>query len=154
MLKYDGRRLIPTEEIIEASVDEWSDYIAGYFLDAPLSYTAVVSHLLKKWKPRGTIKVKSKGFLFFFLVSDKEGRKRILEADPIVMRSKVFIIKNWDVKMDLSRKGIRSVPVWVKMTSVTMMAWSKVGICCLATHIGNFFMYGSSHREPRLARLC
>jgi hypothetical protein len=137
-LIYDGHVLVPPDNVIKAGNEVWGEYLVGFFLDKPLSYMTVISHLKKIWKLKGSISVKSDGFLFLFNLSCDEDRRKIIESDPIIMRNKLFIVKQWDQTVGNSCSSIRSVPVWVKLHNLPLYAWSHLGINWLASRLGSF----------------
>jgi hypothetical protein len=150
-LLYSGDVLVPSSDIIQAGTAVWKDYLVGFFLDKPLPYVSVVYHLKKVWKLRGEVNVKSDGFVFLFRFSSAEDRQRISEADPIIMRNKLFIIKPWDVTVGNSCRTIRSVPVWIKLFNIPLYAWSHYGINWLASRVGKFLcMDQSTERMERI----
>lgn len=91
----------------------WNDYIVGFFLDRPLYFTAVVEHLKRLWKLKGSVKVKFNGTIFTFLLSSGEDKARILRGNPIIMRNKIFIIQEWSPDLGNACGKLNAIPMWV-----------------------------------------
>ena len=95
---FDGDALVLPDVVQEAGQSIWCDYLVGFFLDKPLSFTAVVQHLKRVWRLKVNIKVKSDGVVFLFLFSNEDDRSKIIKDDPIIMKNKLFIIKFYYIK--------------------------------------------------------
>jgi hypothetical protein len=143
-LNFHGDALVPPDEVVNAGNTMWKEYLVGFFLDTPLPYSTVLYYLKRAWKLRGSISVKSDGFLFLFKFSNADDRNRISEADPVVMRNKLFIVKPWDENVGNSCSSIKSVPVWIKLSNIPLFAWSSLGINWLAARIGKLLCMDAS----------
>lgn len=128
--------LVLPDSVQEASRSIWHDYVVGFFLDEPLSFTVVVQHLKRVWRLKGSIKVKSDGVVFMFLFSCEDDRRMIIQADPIIMRNKLFIVKQWDPTVSNICGSVTSVPIWIHIYNIPLAAWSPLGINWLAGRIG------------------
>jgi hypothetical protein len=135
-LEFSGDAIVPPADVVQAGNDMWSEYLVGFFLDTPLPYATVLYYLKRVWKLKGSISVKSDGFLFLFKFTNEEDRIRISEADPVVMRNKLFIVKPWDANIGNNCSSIKTVPVWIKLSNIPLFAWSTLGINWLASRVG------------------
>lgn len=88
----------------------------------------VIYTLKKVWKLKGSIKVKSDGFVFLFLFSCEEDKNKILQSDPIIMSNKLFIIKSLDPNIGNFCCSISPELVWVKFYSIPIFSWSPIGV--------------------------
>jgi hypothetical protein len=149
---YEDDALVPPAEVIEAGAAVWNDTIVGFFLDKPLSYTAVVQKLKFIWKLKGAVSVKSDGTIFLFKFSCSEDRITILQSDPIVMNNKLFIIKPYDANVSNVTGSVTTVPVWVKLYNLPIFAWSPLGINWLCSHLGKLLcMDEMTEKQDRLS---
>lgn len=151
-LTFSGEAMVPPEEVIQAGKEKWSEWVVGFFLDAPLSYLTVVQFLKFHWKLKGSIQVRFDGFLFMFNFSCLEDKNRILSADPIIIRNKVFIIQEWNPNIGSVCEKIPTVPVWIQLSSIPLLVWSHLGINWLASRVGKFLcMDENTERLERLS---
>lgn len=136
--------MVPPEVILAVGKAIWQDYIVGFFLDKPLSFTIVVEFLKKSWKLKGSVKVKFDGGLFLFHLTCEEDRIKILRSDPIFIRNKIFIIQQWSPELGKVRGKIKVVPVWLQLSNIPIYAWSHLGINWLANRIGKLICLDAS----------
>jgi hypothetical protein len=149
---YEEEALVPPKEVLEAGAAIWNDTVVGFFLDKPLSYTAVVQKLKFIWKLKGTVKVKSDGTIFLFNFTCCEDRESILQSDPIIMNNKLFIIKPYDATVSNVTGSVTAVPVWVHMHNLPIFAWSPLGINWLCSHLGKMLcMDEMTEKQDRLS---
>lgn len=97
----------------------------GFFLNKRLSNSAMVYHLKKTWKLKGSIQVKSDGFLFLFPLSSVEDRCRILQGDPIIMQNKLFI----------SSLGTLLLVTFVVVCGQSLYGFNFIIYLCMLIHI-------------------
>lgn len=144
LLEYSSDVLMPSKDIISIGNKVWKDFLVGFFLDKPLSYMSILYRLKRVWRLKGEVSVKSNGFLFLLKISSVDDCNRVVEVDPIILRSKLFIIKPWDASVVNSCGTARSVPVWIKLSNIPLYAWSHYGINRLASRIGRFLCMDES----------
>lgn len=149
---YEDDALVPPADVIDAGTTIWKDTLVGFFLDKPLSYTAVISKLKLIWKLKGSVKVKSDGILFLFNFSCAEDRDNILQCDPIILNKKLFILKPYDPSISNVAGSVTAVPVWVNMYNLPIFAWSPLGINWLCSHLGKMLcMDQMTEKQERLS---
>jgi hypothetical protein len=149
---YEDEVMVPPSEVIDAGASIWKETLVGFFLDKPLSYTAVISKLKALWKLKGTVTVKSDGILFLFNFSCSEDKNKILQCDPIIMNNKLFIIKPYDPAISNVTGTITAVPVWVHLYNLPLYAWSPLGINWLCSHLGKMLcMDEMTEKQERLS---
>jgi hypothetical protein len=149
---YEDEALVPPVEVIAAGAAIWKETLVGFFLDKPLSYTAVVQKLKYIWKLKGDVSVKSDGIIFLFNFSCCEDRRSILQSDPIIMNNKLFIIKPYDAAVSNVTGSVTSVPVWVHLYNLPLFAWSPLGINWLSSHLGKLLcMDEMTEKQERLS---
>lgn len=80
-----------------------------------------------------------------------EDRRKIIQADPIVMRKKLFVVKPWDPMSGNNISTIKSISVWLKLSNIPLYCWTHLGINWLATRLGKFLcMDESTERLDRI----
>ncbi|KAF9596706.1 hypothetical protein IFM89_012905 [Coptis chinensis] len=71
--------------------------------------------LLRKWKVKGSYSISTDRELFYFKFNQDEDRKQVLEAYPIVIAGKLFVIRQWFREVEAQKTKITSIPIWVKL---------------------------------------
>jgi hypothetical protein len=150
--QYEDNMLVPPKEVLEAGAKIWNDTLVGFFLDKPLSYTAVIQNLKIIWKLKGSVKVKSDGIIFLFNFTCDEDRCKILQSDPVIIKNKMFIIKPYDAAVSNITGSVTAVPVWVHLYNLPLFAWSPLGINWLSSHLGKLLcMDEMTEKQNRLS---
>jgi hypothetical protein len=149
---YENNMLVPPKVVLEAGDLIWKDSLVGFFLDKPLSYTAVVYRLKLLWKLKGSVRVKSDGTVFLFNFSCDDDREKILQCDPVIIKNKLFIIKPYDATVSNISGSVPSVPVWVHFYNLPLYAWSPLGINWLSSHLGKLLcMDEMTEKQSRMS---
>ncbi|GKA30950.1 RNA-directed DNA polymerase, eukaryota, reverse transcriptase zinc-binding domain protein, partial [Tanacetum coccineum] len=66
--------------------------------------------------------------LFSFQFSSTDGLNSMLENGPWFIRNYPLILRKWNPDVDFLKEGVRNVPVWVKIHSVPVTAFSEDGL--------------------------
>ncbi|GJS40479.1 hypothetical protein Tco_0565522 [Tanacetum coccineum] len=77
---------------------------------------------------------------FFFQFSTHEGKERVLENRPWLIRLVHIIIKIWTPNTRLKKDTITSAPVWVKIHHVPIVAFSEIGLSLITSQLGRPIM--------------
>ncbi|MFS7905417.1 hypothetical protein Hanom_Chr01g00047431 [Helianthus anomalus] len=78
----------------------------------------------------------NKDGFFFFKFDSKEGMTKVLEGGPWLIRKMPLFLNVWAPDVSLSKEGIKSIPVWVKMYNVPIAIYTDDGLSLLASKIG------------------
>ncbi|GJR25059.1 reverse transcriptase domain-containing protein, partial [Tanacetum coccineum] len=81
--------------------------------------------------------------LFFIQFSSMDGLDAMLENGPWFIRNNPLILKKWNPDVNLLKKDVGNVPVWVKLHGVLMTTFSEDGLSVIATKIGTPLMLDS-----------
>ena len=65
-----------------------------------------------------------------------EGFNYIVENGPWMVSNKPFFVQKWDINMSMDKTEPTSLPIWVKLTSVPLEAWTTNGISAISSRIG------------------
>ncbi|GKD12951.1 reverse transcriptase domain-containing protein [Tanacetum coccineum] len=72
--------------------------------------------------------------------SSMDGLDSMLENRPWFIRNNPLILKKWDPDVNLLKKDVVNVPVWVKVHDVPVTAFSKDGLSAIATKLDTIVM--------------
>lgn len=78
----------------------------------------------------------SKG-LFFFKFFSVKGMNEVLENEPWFIRSTHIILKKWTPNPSLLKEDFCSIPIWVRINDIPMLAFIEDGLSAMATRLGN-----------------
>lgn len=110
----------------------------GFFIDSNPAYHLVKVRCSQVWKPGGGLSVHFDNAMFYFKLSRSDERQRILEAYPILIDGKLFIITSW------TKDQVLSIPVWVHFSHILSILQSLIGIDWLAGLVGNVICYDAN----------
>ncbi|XP_058202838.1 uncharacterized protein LOC131317296 [Rhododendron vialii] len=127
----------PPEDVVEAGIAKWNNYVVRYFLDKKLPFGAVSNTAFQIWKKFGIQKVMSneQGF-FFFKFSQVNAHKRVIAAGPWLFGDKLLVLKPWTPQMELRKEQFAKVPIWVQLYQVPLVLWNAAGLSYIASAIG------------------
>ncbi|GJS74648.1 nucleotide-diphospho-sugar transferase, partial [Tanacetum coccineum] len=80
---------------------------------------------------------------FSFQFSFMDGLDSMLENGPWFIRNNPLILKKWHPDENLLKEDVSTVPVWVKLHSVPVTAFSEDGLSAIATKLGTPLMLDS-----------
>ncbi|GKG42138.1 RNA-directed DNA polymerase, eukaryota, reverse transcriptase zinc-binding domain protein, partial [Tanacetum coccineum] len=70
--------------------------------------------------------------LFSFQFSSTGGLNSMLKNGPWFIRNHPHILRKWNPNVDLLKKDVGNVPVWVKLHGVPVTAFSEDGLSAIA----------------------
>ncbi|GKA04116.1 FAR1 DNA binding domain, zinc finger, SWIM-type, MULE transposase domain containing protein [Tanacetum coccineum] len=73
--------------------------------------------------------------LFSFQFSSREGLNAMLENSPWFIRNSPLILKKWHPDLNLLKKDVGTIPVWVKIHSVIVTMFSEDGLSAIETKL-------------------
>ncbi|GJU03207.1 RNA-directed DNA polymerase, eukaryota, reverse transcriptase zinc-binding domain protein [Tanacetum coccineum] len=88
------------------------------------------------WAKYGLKRIQLHEDFFMFQFNSKEGMEKVLVDGPWMIRREPLILNVWSQNTILKKDEIRSVPVWVKLHHVPIVAYSEVGLSLISTQIG------------------
>ncbi|GJY87163.1 putative reverse transcriptase domain-containing protein [Tanacetum coccineum] len=76
------------------------------------------------------------GFFLGKRVASMDGLNAMLENGPWFIRNNPLILKKWHPDVNLLKKDVGTVPVWVKLYGVPVTAFGEDGLSATATKLG------------------
>ncbi|GJR37692.1 zinc knuckle CX2CX4HX4C containing protein [Tanacetum coccineum] len=112
----------------------------GYFIGKRLAFPIVENYVKNAWAKYGIERVMLQNGFFFFQFSSRDGMEKVLENGPWLIRLVPIILNVWTPTSKLKRDEITTVPVWVKLHNVPIVACSEIGLSLLTTTLGKPIM--------------
>ncbi|GKC38344.1 hypothetical protein Tco_1050728 [Tanacetum coccineum] len=133
---------IPIEAVEEVSA-RFANTLFGYFIGKRLVFPLVENYVKNTWAKFGLERVMLQNGFFFFQFAIKEGMEKVIENGPWLIRLVLLILNVWTPNSKLKKDEITSVPVWIKLHKVPIVAYSEVGLSLITTKIGHPIMLDS-----------
>ncbi|GJS72430.1 zinc knuckle CX2CX4HX4C containing protein [Tanacetum coccineum] len=142
---------IPLAAVEEIS-HRFQNTLYGYFIGKRLAFPLVENYMKNAWEKFGLKRVMLTNGFFFFQFATREGMERVLENGPWLIRLVPIILNIWTpntrLKIPFTQKKntrlkkdtITSAPVWVKLHHVPIMAFSKISLSLITSHLGKPIM--------------
>ncbi|GJT36585.1 zinc knuckle CX2CX4HX4C containing protein [Tanacetum coccineum] len=112
----------------------------GYFIGKRLAFPIVENYVKNVWAKYGIERVMLQNGFFFFQFSSKDGMEKVLENGPWLIRLVPIILNVWTPISKMKKDEITTVPVWVKLHNVPIVAYSEIGLSLLTTQLGKPIM--------------
>nr|GEZ59279.1 hypothetical protein [Tanacetum cinerariifolium] len=102
----------------------------GFFLGKKVAYPVVANYVRNIWGKYELVRsmFSSSTGLFSFQFNFMDGLDAMLENGPWFIRNNPLILKKWHLDENLLKKDVSTVPVWVKLHGVPIMAFNKDGL--------------------------
>ncbi|GJX80944.1 hypothetical protein Tco_0329093 [Tanacetum coccineum] len=133
---------IPLEAVKEVS-SCFDNTLYGYFVGKRLAFPLVENHVKNTWHKFGLERVMYKNDFFFFQFTTRVGMERVLENGPWLIRSVPLILNIWTPNAKVAKEEVKTVPVWVKLHHVPVVAYSEIGLSLITTQLGKLIMLDS-----------
>ncbi|KAF9603430.1 hypothetical protein IFM89_036131 [Coptis chinensis] len=115
----------------------WSDYMVGFFVEKRLPFPLVKAAMARLWKIKGSYTISTDRELYYFKFNLDEDRKQVLDADPIFIAGKLFVVRQWTREVEAQKNKITSIPIWVKLMDLAKELWTDERLGYIASLIGN-----------------
>ncbi|GJT99224.1 RNA-directed DNA polymerase, eukaryota [Tanacetum coccineum] len=141
----NGIDVVVPVESIRAISDRFANIAYGFFLGKRLAYLVVASYVRNTWGKFGLVKsmFNSSTGLFSFQFSYMDGLNAMIESGTWFIRNHPLILKKWNPDVNVLKVDVRNIPVWVKLHSDPVTAFSEDGLGTIATKLGALLMLDS-----------
>ncbi|KAF9588801.1 hypothetical protein IFM89_016122 [Coptis chinensis] len=95
----EGVAQVPMD-IIHKGFSDWREYVVGFFLEHRLPYKVVKEFLKKKWRTKSKFEMVSDADLYYFKFHNEEDRCLVLEAGPVFIGGRCFIVIEWSPEIE------------------------------------------------------
>ncbi|GKD79561.1 zinc knuckle CX2CX4HX4C containing protein [Tanacetum coccineum] len=130
---------IPLAAVEEVS-KRFDNTLYGYFIGKSLAFPVVENYVHNAWAKFRLERVMLTNGFFFFQFASREGMERVLESGPWLIRQVPIMLNIWNPNSHLVKDTITSVPVWVKIHKVPIVAYSEVGLSLITSQLGRPIM--------------
>ncbi|GKA47275.1 zinc knuckle CX2CX4HX4C containing protein [Tanacetum coccineum] len=104
----------------------------GYSVGKRLALPLVANFVKHAWAKFGLKHTMSHHGMFLFQFETKAGMEKVMEGGPWRINLVPIILKEWKPNTLLKKEEVYTVPLWVKMHNVPIVAYSKVGLDVIA----------------------
>ncbi|GKA42063.1 zinc knuckle CX2CX4HX4C containing protein [Tanacetum coccineum] len=126
---------IPKETVDEVKL-RFVNTLYGYSVGKRLAFPLVENYVEHAWERFRLKRVMSHLGMFLFQFETKAGVEKVMEGGPRRINLVLIILKIWMPNTLLKKEAVSSVPLWVKMHNVPIVAYSKVGLDVIAAKVG------------------
>ncbi|GJY12396.1 zinc knuckle CX2CX4HX4C containing protein [Tanacetum coccineum] len=118
----------------------FNNTLYGYFVGKRLVFPLVENYVKNTWIKYGLERVMNKNGFLFFKFFTRDGMERVIENGPWLIRSVPLILNIWTPNAQVKKEEIKTVPMWVKLHHVPVVAYSEIGLSLITTQLGRPIM--------------
>ncbi|GJR45742.1 zinc knuckle CX2CX4HX4C containing protein [Tanacetum coccineum] len=126
---------IPKDAVDEIKL-RFVKILYGYSVGKRLALPLVANFVKHAWAKFGLKHAMSHHGMFLFQFETKAGMEKVMEGGPWRINLVPIILKEWKPNTLLKKEEVYTVPLWVKMHNVPLVAFSKVGLDVIAAKVG------------------
>lgn len=157
---YENGRAVAPPATVERGRQSWLNVLVGLFVGKRVAYPTVKKFLEAKWKIKN-LDIKLQKGLFYIKIDSDDVRASILEAGPVFILGRIFVIQRWHPEVEELRSKIDRVPVWAKLWDLPKELWGDIdedeGLNWAASLIGEPKAMDENTKQRRrldFARVC
>ncbi|GKE77574.1 nucleotide-binding alpha-beta plait domain-containing protein [Tanacetum coccineum] len=121
---------------IQGVKNRFANSHVGFFVGKSLVFLVVQNYVTNTWGKFGLQKImRNDDDFFFFKFDTKEGLGKVLERGPWMICRIPIILTKWTLSLSLTKDGVTKVPIWVKLHTVLVIAYSIDGLSLIATQL-------------------
>nr|GFA86544.1 hypothetical protein [Tanacetum cinerariifolium] len=116
-----------------------------FFLGKKVAYPVVANYVRNTWGKYGLVFLmfSSSTGLFSFQFSSMDGLDAMLDNGPWFIRNNPIILKKWHPDENRLKEDVCTIPVWVKLHGVPVIAFNEDALSAIATKLGTPIMLDS-----------
>ncbi|GKA14948.1 retrovirus-related pol polyprotein from transposon TNT 1-94 [Tanacetum coccineum] len=139
--------VVPVESIHTVS-ERFTNTAYGFFLGKRVAYLVVANYVRNTWGKYGLVcsMFSSSTRLFSFQFSSMDWLDAMLENGSWFIRNNPLIIRKWHLDENLLKEDVSTIPFWVKLHGVPVMAFSEDGLSAIATKLESTKEVSKSNR--------
>ncbi|GJS96401.1 hypothetical protein Tco_0803369 [Tanacetum coccineum] len=127
--KVESYDYVLPQDVADVVKTRYENTLVGYFLGKSLAFPIVQNYVNNAWSNFGLQKLmKTDEEVFMFKFASKEGLEKVLQRGPWMIRKSPIILTKWSSILSLKKGEVTSVPVWVKLHGVSILAYSRDGL--------------------------
>ncbi|GAA0148042.1 hypothetical protein LIER_36639 [Lithospermum erythrorhizon] len=130
VVKYKVTDILP-------GINRWKAVAYGYVMGILPTIGAIEGFAQANWAKFGFEDVhKLSSGLFTFRFKSEVERDQMLNKGPWIFVRKRLIIKAWSPDAKIEHKGEEKVPIWVKITNLSLQFWNEEMLSKIGSYIG------------------
>ncbi|KAF5190396.1 hypothetical protein FRX31_020016 [Thalictrum thalictroides] len=86
--------------------------------------------LKRQWKLMADFEMVADKDYLFFKFTLEEDKTTVLEAGPVFIASRIFIIQPWNDMTERDKSKLNTIPLWAHLYDVPKKLWSGPGLRC------------------------
>nr|GEY94310.1 zinc knuckle CX2CX4HX4C [Tanacetum cinerariifolium] len=115
----------------------WEKTLCAYFVRYGMSVNELRHNLRRMWSRCGFKDIVDyNNGIYFMKFNTDEGLELVYNNGPWMVKNKPLIVQNWNINMCLDKNEPSTIPLWIKICSVPLEAWTIKGISDLASRVG------------------
>nr|GEY61712.1 hypothetical protein [Tanacetum cinerariifolium] len=115
----------------------WEKTLCAYFVRYGMSVNELRHNLRRMWSRCGFKDIVDyNNGIYFMKFNTDEGLELVYNNGPWMVKNKPLIVQKWNINMCLDKNEPSIIPLWIKICSVPLEAWTIKGISDLAGRVG------------------
>ncbi|GJR98189.1 RNA-directed DNA polymerase, eukaryota, reverse transcriptase zinc-binding domain protein [Tanacetum coccineum] len=138
-LDSNGIEIVVFDDVMIAEGSKkWERTLCAYFVGYSMAVSELKYNLRKMWSRYGFKDIVDyNNGVYFMKFNNENGLQNVVNNGPWMVKNKPLIVQKWDINMCLDKTEPETIPLWIKICSVPLEAWTIKGISALASRIGN-----------------
>ncbi|GJT15999.1 nucleotide-diphospho-sugar transferase [Tanacetum coccineum] len=126
----NGIDVVILVDSIRAISERFANTTYGFFLGKKVAYLVFANYVRNTWDKYGLVcsMFSSSIGLFSFQFNSMDGLDAMLENGPWFIQNNPLILKKWHPDKNLLKEDVSTIPVWVQLHGVPVMAFSEDGL--------------------------
>ncbi|GJS32606.1 retrovirus-related pol polyprotein from transposon TNT 1-94 [Tanacetum coccineum] len=125
--------VLPIENVMAAQ-HRFNNSLVGFFVGKGVAFPLVKNYVTNTWGKFGLQKVmRDDDGVFFFKFTSLTGLEQVLEKGPWMIQNQPLILTKWKLNLIVSKDEVTTVPVWVKIHKVPVVAYSADGLSLIGS---------------------
>ncbi|GJR01896.1 putative reverse transcriptase domain-containing protein [Tanacetum coccineum] len=141
----NGIDVVVLVESIRTISERFANTAHGFFLEKRVAYPVFANYVRNTWGKYGRVRsmFSSSIGLFSFQFSFMDGLDAMLENGMWFIHNNPLILMKWHPDENLLKEDVSTIPVWIKLYGILVMAFSEDGLSATATKLDTPLMLDS-----------
>lgn len=158
-LDQNGRKIPKIEYAdVRRMTEKWRNSAIGYVIGMDTPYTVMKRFADSRWATAGLLEVQRlHGGVFIFRFQSEQCMLEAVEASPMSLGNKMFIMQPWVKGGDMRKKDFKTVPVWIRLPGLEVQYYDVEALEKIVSAIGKpLYADKKTIEQERLAfaRVC
>nr|GEW62708.1 hypothetical protein [Tanacetum cinerariifolium] len=141
--EINGADVAIPKVVVDEVREHFSNTLYGYFIGKRIHFLIVEKYVMNTWAKYGIERAIVRNGFYLFKFKTKEGTEQVMEHGPWTIRLSPLILNIWKPNTKLVKEEVVSIPVWVRLHKVPIVAYSEVGLSYITSKLGKPIMLDS-----------